>query len=192
MVVKKMDVTSFFRFSVDQYHRLVDAGIFTPEDRCELIRGWIVKKMPQKPPHSSGVGRITRRLYASLHENWLVRCQCPITLDDSEPEPDIVIVAGPEEIWDDRHPSAEDVETLIEVADSTLLADRRRKGQLYAEARIKQFWLVNVAAGKVEVYTRPVAGKYTRCMTYKKTESIPLVIAGERIALLPVNGFFAR
>jgi hypothetical protein len=189
MVVK---LTSFFRFSVDQYHRLVDSGVFTPEDRCELIHGWIVKKMPQKPPHSSGVGRIIRRLYQHLPEEWLVRCQCPITLADSEPEPDIVIVPGPEEIWDDRHPSAEDIETLIEVADSTLLADRRSKGKLYAEAGIKQFWLVNIPAGKIEVYTKPAGNKYGHCRVYKKNESVPLVIAGERVALLPVSGFFAR
>src|SRR5262249_12944549 len=140
----KIDVNHFFRFSVEQYHRLVDTGIFTPDDRCELIRGWIVKKMPQKPSLSSGIVRITRRLYQHLPENWLVRCQCPITLADSEPEPDIVIVAGPEEIWDYRHPGADDIETLIEVADTSLLSDRRGKGKLYAEAGIKQFWLVNL------------------------------------------------
>src|SRR6202035_4735006 len=72
------------RFSVAEYHKMFQTGILKPNDRVELLRGWIVKKRPQNPPHSGSVGRVNRQLARILPADWSLRIQCPITLSDSE------------------------------------------------------------------------------------------------------------
>jgi Uma2 family endonuclease len=180
------------RFSVGEYHKMFTAGILKPNDRVELLRGWIVKKMPQNPPHSGSVGRINRRLARVLPEDWSLRVQCPITLSDSEPEPDIVLARGQEGTYDKRHPKAGDIGRLIEVGDATLLDDRRYKSAIYAQARIAHFWLINVARRTVEVYTRPRGGKYQQDREFTVGESIPLILDGVAVDAIPVGGLIAR
>src|SRR5215471_17641330 len=81
---------SIHRFTVDQYHRMIAAGVFTPNDRVELLEGWIVDKMPQHPSHAAAISVLQARLVPLLPPGWIVRVQSPITLPDSEPEPDLV------------------------------------------------------------------------------------------------------
>src|SRR5262249_43084979 len=116
-----------YRFSVEQYHRMIETGILTTNDRAELLQAWIAPKMPQNPPHAGTVTRIMRRLTPILSEEWLLRVQSAITLTGSEPEPDLAIVKGPEEVYFRRHPRPRDIGLLIEVADSSLLHDRHWK-----------------------------------------------------------------
>src|SRR5438067_7826933 len=76
---------SLHRFTVADYHRMIDAGILTPNDKVELLEGWIVNKMPQNPPHITSITRVLRWLSKILaEEDWTVRGQGPITLSDSE------------------------------------------------------------------------------------------------------------
>lgn len=188
-----IDVTSVFQFTVDQYHRLINADVLSPNDRCELIRGFIVKKMSQNPPHSTGITYVNKRLVRSLPDEWTVRVQCPITLAHSEPEPDIAVVRGPEKLWIHRHPGPADIEALMEIADSSVLSDRRDKGLLYAEANIREFWLVNLVSKKLEVYTRPKPGKvpkYGHVREYKKNDVVTLTLTDGTILQVPVAGFF--
>src|SRR5690349_5855689 len=113
------------RFSVEEYHRMIETGILTTNDRVELLEGWIVNKMPQNPPHRGSVSRLNRWLGRVLPDNWSLSCQGPITLSDSEPEPDITIARGEEGTYDARHPEPADIGILMEVGDSSILADRR-------------------------------------------------------------------
>jgi Uma2 family endonuclease len=180
------------RFSVAEYHKMIQTGILKANDRVELLRGWIVKKKPQNPPHSGSVGRVNRRLARSLSENWRLRVQCPITLSDSEPEPDIVLARGKEGTYDKRHPKPADIGMLMEIGDSTLLADRRYKGALYAQVKIAQFWLINLVKRKVEVYTRPRGGKYQLVHEFAEGDAVPLVLDGVQIDVIPVRDLMAR
>ena len=104
-----------FRLSIEQYHAIIQAGIFTDDDSVELLEGWLVFKMPKNPPH-----RVTTRLVRTALENilpagWYVDSQEPITLSNSEPEPDLVVVRGETRQYLDRHPGAEDIALIIEV-----------------------------------------------------------------------------
>jgi Uma2 family endonuclease len=179
-----------YRFTVEQYHRMIETGILTGDDRVELIHGRIVPKMPHNPPHDQSITRINRLLIRLLPDEWLLRVQCAITLQDSEPEPDFAIVRGPEERYQGRHPAPRDVALLIEVADSTLLQNRLEKGPLYAQFRIPQYWIVNLVDSQVEVYTLPRAGKassYRERRDYLPGDSIPLVLQGQDLGLLAVR-----
>jgi Uma2 family endonuclease len=178
------------RFTVRQYHRMIETGILTANDRVELLEGWIVDKMPHNPPHDGTVGRINRRLLRLLPDEWLLRVQSAITLGDSEPEPDLTVVRGPEETYFTRHPRPRDIGVLIEVADSTLLTDRRKKGSLYARFRIPIYWIVNINDECIEVYTQPIGGKSSRYRLradYPSDQTAPLILGGAEVARIPVH-----
>jgi Uma2 family endonuclease len=177
-----------YRFTVKQYHRMIETRVLTADDRVELLEGWVIEKMPHNPRHDGTVGRINRRLLRLLPEDWLLRIQCAITLRGSEPEPDLAIVRGPEETYFERHPCPQDIALLIEVADSSLLDDRRGKGVVYARARIGVYWIVNIKDSRVEVYTQPVTGKsprYREQEDFGRDQSIPLILGGKELARLP-------
>jgi hypothetical protein len=186
------DPLALRRFSVSEYHKMFKTGILKPHDRVELLRGWIIKKMPPNPPHSGSVGRVNRRLARILPDDWSLRVQCPITLSDSEPEPDSVLARGAEGTYDKRHPRAADIGVLMEVGDSTVLPDRRDKGAIYAQAKIAEFWLINVVKRKVEAYTKPRGGRYQKIKEYLETDTIPLILDGETIAHIPVRELIAK
>jgi hypothetical protein len=180
------------RWSVAEYHRMIESGILGPDDRVELLEGWVVKKMPQKPPHASSVGRVNRWLGRILPSTWSLRCQVPITLSESEPEPDITLARGEEGTYDSRHSRPRDIGVLMEVGDSTVMDDRRYKGVLYALEKIHEFWLINVVERTVEVYTKPRGGKYQKRVVYSEKETVPLNLDGETIAEIPVRESLPR
>jgi hypothetical protein len=178
-----------YRFTVKTYHRMIESGILTADDKVELIHGWIVAKMPQNPPHSSTVTRLNRWLSRLTINDWCVRIQCPITLRDSEPEPDIVIARGPEERYDAAHPTPHDIALVIEVADSSLLDDRSTKASLYAGEKIAELWIVNLVTKQVEIYTNPKTGKdpkFRSCREYTLADSVPLRLGGDLVAEIRV------
>src|SRR5438552_1369653 len=93
------------RFSVDEYHRMITAGVFAKNDQFELLDGWIVAKMPHHPPHDLAVSLSLRHLLARLPVYWFCRIQSAITLLTSEPEPDLAIVEGPGRRYAASHPT---------------------------------------------------------------------------------------
>lgn len=186
-------VQDLHRFTVAQYLQMVETGILGPDDHVELLEGWVVNKMSRNPPHDSAMTRINRSLVQVVPDDWLIRNQAALIQAYSTPEPDFAIVQGPEERYDDRQPGPIDVALLIEVADSSRLTDRRTKGSWYAEARIPEFWLVNLVDGFVEVYTQPRAGKspaYRQRRNLLPGDELPLVLGGREIARLAVSAFF--
>src|SRR5262249_35375798 len=106
-----------YRFSVKQYHRMVETGILTENHRAELLEGWVVAKMPQNPPHGAAVWLVQTALLPRLPAGWVLRIQSPITTKDSEPEPDAAVVRGPGDRYFDAHPQPRDVSLVVEVAD---------------------------------------------------------------------------
>ena len=180
------------QFSVVEYHQMVQTGILTPDDRVELLEGWIVNKMSQNPPHRNSVGRVARRVSKVLPDNWTISIEGPITLSDSEPEPDITLARGEEEIYDARHPEPADLGVLMEVGDSSVMQDRRYKGELYAKAKVPEFWLINLVERRVEVYTKPRGGKYQKKIEYTEKETVPLVLDGVKIADIPVSELLTK
>ena len=186
---------SLHRFTVDQYHQMIETGIIKEDDRVELLDGWIVQKMPPNPPHSQAVRRLNRWFTRALGEDWVLGVQDPATMTHSEPEPDLVIARGPEERYGDRHPGPLDIALVIEVADTSLSEDRSAKFSIYARARIPIYWIVNLIDRRVEVYTQPRGGKnptYRTRRDYGPAESVPVALAGKTVGSIPVREILPR
>ncbi len=142
-------------FSIDEYHRLINLGVFTETDRLELIKGQLVEMSPKGTAHSVTCSILYRELAILLDGVAALRCQDPISLTDSEPEPDITIVRGKEADYFSHHPYPVDINLVIEVSDSTLVFDRTIKLSLYAEANLTNYWIVNSIDRQVECYSQP-------------------------------------
>jgi Uma2 family endonuclease len=181
----------FFRLTVDEYHRMIEANILTTDDRVELLDGYLVNKMPQNSPHGSTLERLTEDLTRLKPAGWRVRIQSPITLARSEPEPDAAVVRGDRHTFDARHPGGSDFGVVIEVADSSLALDRREKGRLYAEAGIPVYWIVNVANRQIEVYADPNTAAdppaYRTRTDYPPGDAVPVVLDGAAVGTIAVS-----
>jgi Uma2 family endonuclease len=141
------------RWTRAEYDRLVGLGMLDREP-IELIGGQLLVAEPQGSYHAAGVGRAGDVLRAALPAGWLVRIQMPVALDDeSEPEPDLAVVAGTWADYDAGHPSRPAL--VVEVAESSLVFDRVEKGSLYARAGIADYWIVNLVDRMLEVYREP-------------------------------------
>ena len=177
------------RFTVEEYHRVIGAGILTEDDRVELLEGLIVRKMTRNPPHDATLMRLDDMLRRRLPAEWRVRIQSAIVTADSEPEPDLAVVAGPIERYQKAHPRPKDVALVVEIADATLRRDRGPKRRLYARASVQVYWIVNLVSRQVEVYTEPSGNRrparYGRMQTYAEGDEVPLVLGGQ--TLKPIN-----
>ena len=141
-------------WTVREYHRMIEVGLLGEDDRVELLGGEIIAKMPIGSRHAATVTRIDRQTTLWAGERYLVRAQHPVTLDDaSEPEPDVALVAWRDDFYAAAHPGPADVALLVEVADSSLLLDRRLKLPLYAAAGVPESWLVDLVDELVEVHS---------------------------------------
>lgn len=178
------------RFAVDEYHRMIRAGILTEDEPVELLDGWIVIKTPRNPPHDATIHVISKVLSGWLPSNWDVRIQSAITTPESEPEPDVSVVRGSPRDYLDHHPGPGELGLLIEVADSSLDHDRTMKGRAYARAAIPVYWIVNLTDREVEVYTDPTGPasqpSYQTRRNFAERDAIPLLLEGRVIARIPV------
>ena len=149
------------RFTVDDYHRMAEAGILNEDSRVELIRGRIVDMAAIGSAHMVIVNRLNRLLVAAIGERGVVSIQNPVRLDSgSEPQPDVVILRPGADELGMPIPEPRDVLLLIEVADSTLAYDRGEKAELYAASGIPEYWIANVVDQVFEIHRRPEAGRY--------------------------------
>lgn len=125
------------KFTVDQYHKMVDSGILKEDDRVELIRGDIIEMSPISTKHAACVRGFNNMLGQRLGNRVIVSVQNPVVLDNkSEPQPDVALLKPRDDFYATAHPQPQDIFLLIEVADSTILYDREEKIPLYAEANI--------------------------------------------------------
>lgn len=145
------------RFTIDEYHRMEEAGMLKPGDRVELLEGIITMMSPIGPPHAVAVELLSRYFARTLPDGWTSRTQHPILTHDSEPQPDCCIVKGALTDYRDRHPDAREVLLVIEVSESTLTEDREVKARIYAASGIPEYWIVNLVDRTLEVRSRPIA-----------------------------------
>ncbi len=160
-------------WTVDEYHRMIEVGILGQSDRLELLAGEIVATMPIGSRHAACVDRTGDLLVQRSQGRYRVRRQNPVTLDDaSEPEPDLALVRPRDDYYATAHPGPADVLLLVEVADSSLLYDRRLKIPLYAGADIRETWLVDLIADAVEVHTEPGPDCYAAVQLMQRGEEV--------------------
>ncbi len=150
--------------SVEAWHRLVDKGL-APK-RAELLRGVIVEKMPKSILHIKLAGRLWLLLQSLLTTGFWVRKEDPLTLADSEPEPDVSVVRGAEADYQ-SHPATACL--VVEVSVSTLTEDREM-ALIYAESGVEEFWIVNALSRCIEVHRDVVDGHYTHIQVVKTGE----------------------
>ncbi|MBI4754144.1 MAG: Uma2 family endonuclease [Betaproteobacteria bacterium] len=170
------------RFSRAEYDQMVDAGIFGPEDKIELLDGEIIDMAPQKSRHAGIIRLIEDALRVAFGTGHDVRTQLPLCLDDrSEPEPDIAVVTGGPRDYLDAHPST--AVLIVEVAESTLSYDRGRKLAAYARNGIPEYWILNVADEALEVHRVPQRGSYAERSVLTAGGRITPVHAGAEVAM---------
>jgi Uma2 family endonuclease len=153
------------RISVESYHAMSAQGLL--DERTELLRGAIVEKMTKSPLHASVVRELFRMVSSRLRPGMVAQKEDPLTLVDSEPEPDIAVVEGRPDGYRAGHPRA--ALLVMEVAVRTEETDRE-KASIYAEAGVAEYWLVLPEKGVIEIFTQPMAGKYGETRIVRRGE----------------------
>lgn len=149
------------RLSVDDYHKMGEAGVFAPNARVELIGGEVLEMAPIGTRHASTVKRIAELLYASVGERATVSVQDPIRLGEhDEPEPDLALLTRRSDFYRTDPPTAADTLLIIEVAESSARYDREIKVPLYARHGIPEVWLVDLESNCVRFFRQPRGDAY--------------------------------
>lgn len=155
------------RFSVDDYYKMIELGMIEDYERAEIIDGQMVQMMTIGDKHAAVVNALNRFLSRNLPDSILVSIQNPLRLGNfDEPEPDVVL-ADLTKYDGKRHPRPSETIFVVEVADTSLKYDRDTKLPLYAEAGIREVWIVNLERDVVEVHHEPNVGIYQRTDVYE-------------------------
>jgi Uma2 family endonuclease len=179
------------KFSVQQYHQMRESGILTEDDRVELLRGEIIEMSPIGTKHAACVNRLVNLLVQLLGKSAIIAPQNPVLLNNkSEPQPDVALLQPRDDFYETAHPQPQDIFLLIEVADSTVMYDREEKIPLYAEANIREVWLVDINAQIVEVYQQPTGAGYQVIQKFTIGEN--LTIATFPDIKITVNEIFSQ
>jgi Uma2 family endonuclease len=159
--------------SIDDYHRMAADGLFSEDDRVELIEGEIVEMAPIGNRHATAVRRLSILLKDALGRRALIDSQNPVELGDwSEPEPDIAVLAWRDDYYAAAPPGAQDALLLIEIADSSLAYDREVKAPLYAHQGIRESWILDFPGGTLEVYRRPTPAGYREVRRLRRGDEV--------------------
>lgn len=148
-------------WTVEEYHRMAEAGIFGAEERVELLEGKIVWMIAKGTAHTSAVGRTYKLLEKRIGNRAWISIQDPVKLNErSEPEPDVAVVKIDPLDYADHHPTPSEVYLIIEVADSSLKLDCETKGKAYAKAGISDYWVLDVVNRQLHVFRQPAEDGY--------------------------------
>lgn len=163
-----------YRFTVQEYHRMAEAGIFREDDRLELLEGEIVEMPPIGPGHAGGVKRLMNSfLPLQVERTAIVSVQDPIRLGEySEPQPDLALIRPRPDFYARQHPGPEDVLLVVEVMESSASYDREVKVPLYARFGIPETWLVDLAQDVMEMYRVPSPAGYRQVRTLRRGERL--------------------
>lgn len=182
---------SLRRFSVDEYHAMIKAGVFAEDENFELLEGLLVRKMAKNPPHWIAIELIRVALTALQIPGYFVHTQNPVTTSDSEPEPDLALVRGMPRDYLSGNPNPLQAPLIIEVADSSLSQDRNWKKRIYARASVPLYWIVNLVDRQVEVFTDPTGD--TEQPGFRSRQSVPaagevpVILDGREVGRLKVK-----
>jgi len=177
--------------SVEAYHALREAGILHSGDPVELLEGFLVPKMTKGPRHAAAKRRFLRQLTPLISAPYFIDSQEAMTSADSEPEPDIYVVQGPEQKFDSRHPGPGEVEMVVEISESSLHRDRNWKKRIYARAGVATYWIVNLVNDGIEVFSKPAAGRkkpvYGDTAIYSRGDRIAVMLGGKKVGEIVVS-----
>ena len=173
------------RFTVDEYHRMIEANVFGDDERFELLEGWVTYATTRKPPHDVAIVLAAKVIREALPAGWHLREQSALTTSDSEPEPDLAVVRGEARDYLKRHPGPADIALVIEVSEATVARDRQMKGRIYARAGIPCYWIVNLEEGWLEAYSEPSGPSHEPCyrrrQDFGREDAVPVPLSGQAI-----------
>jgi len=157
-------------FTVSEYHSMAETGILSEESRFELIEGEIYRMAPIGSRHAGCVNRLNHLLKGAAA---IVAPQNPAYMNEhSEPQPDIALLRWRDDFYASSHPSPEDILLLIEVADTSIGFDRRKKIPLYASSGVPEFWLVDLLKNTIEVHREPSTSGFREIRKLRKGDRI--------------------
>ena len=148
-----------YKWSVKDYHQIIESGVLEGKS-VELLQGEIVTMSPEKPIHSSRIDTVANYLRNKFQGIAKVREAHPVTLDNSEPEPDIAVVRFEADNYSNRHPYPQDIYLLIEVSNNTLNKDLEEKPVIYAQNGIAEYWVIDLPHNKLWIFTQPEQNGY--------------------------------
>jgi Uma2 family endonuclease len=170
------------KWTLEDYHYLIDKGILAHKS-VELIEGELREMSPESPFHgyiTEGIVQYLRKLLQGLA---LVKEAHPITLSNSEPEPDLAIVKLSRNRYRDRHPYAEDIFWLMEVSNKTLNYDLHDKKKVYAKAGIREYWVIDINSSKIYVFINPEGDDYKSKMIVTEGIIQPLAFRDVKVSI---------
>ena len=162
-----------YRFTVTEYYAMGDAGIFTEDDPVELLDGDIIVLPPVQPWHAASVDQFNHLMLPPLQGRAIVRVQGPTHLNDiSEPQPDVLLLRWRDDFYREGHPGPTHILLLIEISDTSVDYDRNTKLSAYARAGIPEVWIVSRQDRRIESYSEPSEGTYSKVKHTVPTETI--------------------
>lgn len=171
------------RFTLDEYHRLGEMGLFSEDDRVELVDGEIIEMTPIGLRHAACVKRFNALLSHQVGTRSILSIQDPLRVLDSEPVPDLAILRYRDDFYAGKAAAAEDALLVIEVADSSLHYDQTVKAPLYAQAGIPELWVIDLNDNLIWVYLEPSDKGYLSIKAHQRGSSI----TPQAFADIPLN-----
>jgi Uma2 family endonuclease len=168
------------RLTVDDYYRMAEVGLLAPDARVELIEGEIVDMAPLGTSHGSVVDRLNRMLTRAAGDRAIVRVQGAVRLDrHSEPQPDLAVLHPRSNFYADHHPIGPETYLVIEVSDSTLGYDLRKKTPLYASHGVPEVWVFDLPHEQLHVFRHPAHGAFTETTVLDRPGVLTLTALAE-------------
>jgi Uma2 family endonuclease len=176
-----------YRFTVEQYEKMTEQGIFTERDKVELIDGLVLSQMTKNRPHVVATQLVREALSRLMPAGWHLGKEDPIRIPGrSEPEPDVTVIRGEPRDYLDKAPDASDIALLVEVAETSLDFDATDKLRVYASAGIPVYWIVNLVNRRLEVYCEPDSDGYRSRQELALDQHVSVVIAGATVGRIAV------
>jgi Uma2 family endonuclease len=151
-------VEALHRISPEEYHRLIEAGVFDEDARIELLDGLLLDMSPKPRAHENAVAWLTRFLVVNVDpERYEVRVGSPLTIGASEPEPDLAVI--PDSAPRPHHPAT--AALVIEVMVSSVTRDLTDKPPIYARAGVPMYWAIDLDRQQAVTHGAPQTGRYT-------------------------------
>jgi Uma2 family endonuclease len=178
-----------YRFTVDDWHQMIEAGVFGEDDPVELLNGEVVRMAAMGRKHVARLERAAHFFGRWVGHVALVKHQTPLVVDDgSEPEPDIALVRYQSDFYESRLATAADALLVLEVADSSLDYDLRDKALVYARSGIPEDWVENLLDDTVIVHRAPSAEGYRSREIYRRGQSLRLVALPMEVQMADLLG----
>lgn len=176
------------QLTVERYHRMIEARVFSEKEPIFLWEGQLVEKLTKGQPHNIAVAELVKLLIGLVPEGWHVRPEQPVVVGDkSEPEPDFSVARGASRDYPVIPPTTRDVALLVEVSDSSLAVDSGQVLETYAREGVPVYWIVNIPKRRVEVYRRPQGRRYAEQQVYGPDDEVPVVLDGREVGRVRVR-----